>query len=320
VFNLFNQIIEYGYLKYKKIRYIVNKTKTKRRSQHVVFEDIVIDLKKIGIKQGDIILVHSSLKKIGFVIGGANTVIDAILEVIGTEGTLVIPTFPLTGNMLQLCERKNYVFDYKTTPTYLGSIPSEFLKRDGICRSIHPTHSISALGKYAKEITNTHHIGNRTYGENSPWAKLIELNGKILGIGISLAWTTQYHHVEDIMGDKFPIKVKLDKNYKIKCKIDKNHYIDVEVQPLVPEISKTRIEKNPFNLNYISEIYDRLGILNYGKIGESNSWWANVKIFISILIQLAKLGITIYTTEEEFRKNKLYPYDLIEDRLEINFQ
>jgi len=312
---LFYKFKEYGYLKYKKIRYNINKIRTKKRSQHIVLKDIVSDLKKIGIKQGDILLIHSSLKKIGFVVGGANTVIDAILEVIGLEGTLVIPTFPLSGNMLQLCRKKNYIFDYKTTPTYIGSISSEFFKRDGIYRSIHPTHSISALGKYAKEITSTHHIGNKTYGENSPWAKVIKLDGKILGIGITLAWTTQYHYVEDIMEDEFPVKVKIDKIYKIKCKINENKYIDVKVQPLDPEISKTRIEKNPFNLEYITEICEKLGILNYGKIGEARSWWVNAKKFIDTLIKLAKSGITIYTTEKEFINNKLYPYDLIKDKL-----
>ncbi len=313
---MINRLKFYGYYKYKRIRFRINKIRTRIKSRHIEFEEIVQDLKNLGIDKGDMLLVHSSLKKIGFVMGGANTVIKAILKVLGPEGTLVIPTFPLSGNMLQLCEKKNYIFDYKTTPTELGSIPSEFLKQENICRSIHPTHSISAIGKYAQEITKKHHIGNKTYGENSPWAKVYELGGKILGIGINLAWTTQYHHVEDIMGNEFPVKVKVDKIYKIKCKLDENNYIDVEVQPLDPVVSKTRIEKNPFNLKYITEIYEKLGILKYNKIGEALSWMVNAKDFIDILVKLAKLGITIYTTEEEFKNNNLFPFELIKDKLD----
>jgi aminoglycoside N3'-acetyltransferase len=275
----------------------------------------VRDLTEIGIKKGDILLVHSSLKKIGYVENGPKTVLNALIEVLGSEGTLVVPTYPMKGGMYKVCQMDDYIFDYKKHKTQLGAIPREFLNFSGISRSIHPTHSISAIGKYSKKITESHHIGNKTFGENSPWAKIRELNGKILGIGINIAWTTQYHYVEDIMGDEFPVKVKIDKTYRIKCKTYQNEYIDVEVQPHDPEIAKTRIEKNSFNLNYITEIYTNLGILNYGKIGEALSWWVDVKKFFNILIKLAKLGVTIYTTEEEFKKNKLYPYKLIKDKL-----
>ncbi|GAH51465.1 unnamed protein product, partial [marine sediment metagenome] len=186
--------------------------------------------------------------------------------------------------------------------------------QNDIFRSIHPTHSISAKGKYAKKITETHHIGNKTYGENSPWAKIIELNGKFLGIGINLAWTTQYHYIEDIMNDKFPIKVKIDKIYKIKCKIDENKYVDVNVQPLDSDVAKTRIEKNPFIHNYLWDIFRKLNVLNLGKIGKANSWWVNAKEFCDILKKLAELGITIYSTKKELKKKKLYPFEKIKDQ------
>ncbi|MFX1443910.1 MAG: AAC(3) family N-acetyltransferase [Promethearchaeota archaeon] len=314
---MFEKFKNFGYRRYIKFRYKFNKIIVKKKSRHIELDEIVSDLYDIGIKQGDIILVHSSLKSIGYVKGGPNTVINALLKIIGPEGTLVIPTFPLHNTMYELCTMKDYIFDYKTTPTGLGAIPSEFLKYNGIYRSIHPTHSISAIGKYAKKITETHHIGNKTYGENSPWAKLIELNGKILGIGISLAWTTQYHHVEDIMGDNFPVKVKVDDIFNIKCKLDNEEIINVAVQPLDQEVAKTRIEKNPFINNYFWEIYNRLDILNLGKIGEAHSWWVDAKKFCEILMVLAKLGITIYSTEEEIKSKGLYPFETIKNQLNI---
>jgi aminoglycoside N3'-acetyltransferase len=312
---LFKKFKDFGYSKYKTIRYQVNKLIAKKKLKHIGLNDIISDLKNIGLNKGDTLLVHSSLKSIGYVLGGAKTVIDALLETLGPEGTLIIPTFPLHNTMYELCTMKNYIFDFKTTPTGLGAIPAEFLKYNEISRSKHPTHSMSAIGKHAKKITETHHIGNKTYGENSPWAKLIEMNGKILGIGIDLAWTTQYHHVEDIMGDQFPVKVKMDKIFKIKCKIDENEFKDVEVQPLDPEVAKTRIEKNPFINNYFWDIYEQLGILNIGQIGEAKSWWVNAREFCDILIDLAKLGITIYSTEDEIKNKNLYPFEKIKHHL-----
>ncbi len=293
----------------------MNKVIVKRKSRHIELDDIITDLKNMGLKQGDILLVHSSLKKIGFVKGGPKTVIDAMIKLLGPEGTLVIPTFPLHKTMYELCTMDKYIFDYKTTPTGLGAIPAEFLKYEGIYRSIHPTHSISAIGRYAKQITETHHLGNKTYGENSPWAKVIELGGKILGIGIDLAWTTQYHHVEDIMGDEFPVKVKIDEIFKVKCKMDNDELIDVAVQPLDPEVAKTRIEKNPFINKYFWEIYEKLAILNIGQIGEASSWWVDADRFCEMLKVLAKLGITIYSTEKEIKSKNLYPYEIIKNKL-----
>ena len=314
---MFEKFKNYGYNKYKKIRYKVNKVIIKKKSKHIEKGDLILDLRKSGIRKGDVLLVHTSLRSMGYLLGGAKTVIDAMLEVIGQEGTLVIPTYPLHNTMYELCTMKNYIFDYKTTPTGLGAIPSEFLNYKGIYRSIHPTHSISAIGKFAKEITQTHHIGNKTFGENSPWAKVINLNGKILGIGIDLAWTTQYHHVEDIMGDKFPIRVKVDEIFNIRCKLENNEYIEVAVQPLDQKVAETRIEKNSFINNYFWNIFESLGILNICKIGEAQSWWVNAKQFCDMVEVLAKLGITIYSTEKEIKGKNLYPFEIIKDRLII---
>ena len=314
---MFENFKEYGYGKYKKVRYKVNKLRVKRKARHIKLNELVSNLKNIGIEEGDILLVHSSLKKIGFVEGGPKTVIEALLKVISSEGTLVIPTYPLSGTMLSKCLKRNYIFDYKTTHTGLGSIPSEFLKLKGIYRSIHPTHSISAFGKYAKEITEKHHIGNKTYGINSPWAKIIEKNGKFLGIGITLGPTTQYHYIEDFMSEEFPIRVNVDEIYNIKCKINENEYINVAVQPLDPIVAETRIDKkkSSFIRDYFWEIFLKLGILNIGQIGEAKSWWIDAKIFCDKLIELAKIGITIYSSEEQVKNNKLYPFKMIKDRL-----
>ena len=292
----------------KKVAKLVNKEKIKR------------DLINLDIIEGDCILLHSSLKSIGYVEDGAKTVIDALVEVISSSGTLVIPTYPVIGTMLNTCLKKDYIFDMKKTPTTIGAIPSAFLKYEGVIQSIHPTHSMSAIGKYAKMVTESHHIGNETYGKNSPWAKIVELNGKIIGIGISLAWHTIYHHVEDLMGDEFPIKVKLGQNYKIKCRTLQGALIEVEVNPLDSDVAKTRIEKNPFILRYFTEIYENLGLIKYAKVGEANTWVVDAQKFCDVLIRLARLGITIYATEHFMKKNKLYPFNQIKERINLKIK
>lgn len=296
----------------------IKKVKVGLKRKNINEKDIESDLKSFGIKTGDILLLHSSLKSIGYVKGGAKTVIKSILAVIGPEGTLCMPTYPRRGSMYGNCKDNNYIFDVKKTSTEMGAIPREFLTFKNLYRSIHPTHSISAIGKYAKMITATHHIGDKTFGLNSPWAKIVELNGKFLGIGIDLGPTTQYHYVEDLIGEDFPIKVKLDKIFDMKCRIDQNNTITVKVRPLDPDVSKTRIDKeeNFFIRDYFWEIYKNLGLLNIGYVGNAKSWWVNARDFCDLLIVLSNLGITIYSTENEIKQNKLFPFEVIKEKLE----
>lgn len=308
----------FGYRLYKKVKskilgLIFRRTATRRTK-----EEIISDLKKLGLKRNDTVIVHSSLKSIGFVIGGARTVIDALIEVLGPEGTLVIPTYTMITTMYDTCISESYNnFNVKNSKTHLGAIPSTFLSYDNISRSIHPTHSVSAIGKFARQITEDHHKGNRTFGMNSPWSKIIQLDGKILGIGISLGPTTQYHYVEDMMGDNFPIKVKTEKIYKLKCEIDDNKIIEVDVQPLDPEFLLTRIDqrRSRFIRDYFWEIFRNLKALKTGKIGGANSWIANLNFFCEIVEKLAVIGITIYSTEKELKKKGLYPFNLINKKI-----
>ncbi len=304
---------------FRKINSKKKKRLLKKKHNHFNTNDLIADLKSLGIKKSDVVFVHSSLSKIGYVEKGASTVIDALLNVVGEKGTLVIPTYFMKGTMYNTCVSENYVFDRKKSPTVLGAIPLGFLKRDGISRSIHPTHSVSAIGMNAKKITYKHHIGNKTYGENSPWGKILELNGKFLGIGINLGPTTQYHYIEDVMGEEFPLKVKIDKLFKLKCKIGKKKYIFVNVQPLDPEIAKTRIDQkdSQFIRDYFWEIFEKANVLHIGKVGEACSWWAYAKEFFNLLYKLTNLGITIYGIKDDLIKKGLYPFDSIKEKLKI---
>ena len=300
----------------------LSRLKKKRRNKLLIkntapttIEEIEAGLRLLGVKQGDCILLHSSLKSVGYLTRGPNDLLDAFIKTLLPAGTLVIPTYPLLGTMLKTCTDPNYIFDPNSSSSTVGAVPSSFLNYKGIQRSLHPTHSMSAIGKDAENITKEHHIGNKTYGANSPWSKIIEHNGKIIGVGISLAWHTIYHYVEDIMGEEFPIKVNVSENYNVKCKTKTGQLIDVVVNPLDPEIAKTRIEKNPFILKYLTEICEHTDVIKYGEIGAAKTWIVDAGEFCNLLIKLASIGITIYNNESELTAKNLYPLKLIRNKL-----
>lgn len=108
------------------------------------FNSLVNDFKALGIKPGMSLLTHSSLRRVGPVDGGADTVIDALLEVLGPEGTLMMST--VGGNV----NPEQPVFDVRNTPCTVGTLANVFRKREGVIRSLHPVHSVCALGPKAE--------------------------------------------------------------------------------------------------------------------------------------------------------------------------
>ena len=155
-------------------------------------------LTRLGLSAGSTALVHSSLSNFGHVEGGADAVIDALLGVIGPAGTILVPT--LTGNE-NLSPENPPVFDPVNTPCWTGRIPETFRKRPDAIRSVHPTHSVAAIGADAMELTRDHILSITPCDEFSPYGKLARReDGYILLIGVDHDVNTTMHHVEEIAG------------------------------------------------------------------------------------------------------------------------
>lgn len=156
------------------------------------FIQLVHDLKAIGVKEGDSVLVHSSFKSMGHIAGGIATLVDAFREVLGESGTLIVPT--LTYSYVSV---ENPVFDYVNTPSCVGAISEYVRKLPDAIRSVHPTHSCAAIGGRAKEFTCDHYLDNTPVGIHSPFYKLQKAGGKILMLGCGIGCNTSMHGVEE---------------------------------------------------------------------------------------------------------------------------
>ncbi len=149
-------------------------------------QDVKDGLFALGLRRGMAVMVHSSLAGFGNVEGGADTVIDALLEVLGSDGTLMMPSF----------SGPDKVFDYKKSPCGLGEIPDSFWRRKEVRRSLHPTHSAAACGRHAGYFLEAHERAKTAYGENTPYKRLIDKGGFALMLGVDLDRLTILHTVE----------------------------------------------------------------------------------------------------------------------------
>lgn len=159
--------------------------------------DLVTGFGGAGVEKGDHILVHSSLSSLGWVEGGADAVIDALIEAVGDDGTVIFPT--LTG-----CPDNSNsnppTFDARNTRCWTGTIPETARSRPGGFRSLHPTHSVTAFGKLAEWFTSGHELVRTPCGYGSPYDKLATIGGKIVLIGVTQSVNTSYHHAEELAG------------------------------------------------------------------------------------------------------------------------
>ena len=183
-------LTDYGYLK----------TEFKKALRK---KDILDAVREAGIAEGDLVIAHSGLSSFGRIEGGAETVIDAILEAVGPKGTVLFPTFTASFIYFDGTLNKNRryrPFD-KNDPSQVtvGKIPQTFLRRKGIYRSEHPTHSVAGIGPLAEKCLGGHKEKDPPTGESSPFAKLLEFKGKILHLGSELSSTTFLHFIEDEM-------------------------------------------------------------------------------------------------------------------------
>jgi len=144
---------------------------------------ITADLRSLGIAEGISLVVHSSLSSLGRVEDGADAVIDALLEALGERGTLVMPTFTFPPEP---------VFDPRSTRSTTGLIAETFRARAGVVRSLHPTHSVAALGSLAKHFVEGHPDAT-ALGVDSPLHRLAVSDGFVLLLGVQHTSNAMVH-------------------------------------------------------------------------------------------------------------------------------
>jgi aminoglycoside N3'-acetyltransferase len=271
--------------------------------RHVTRADLAQDLARLGIKQGDTVFLHSSLKSLGYVEGGASCVIKALQDAVGPDGTLLVPTYYLpAGTVKATCEMEGYVFDPRKHGTNMGRLPETFLLEAATHRSVHPTHSVSAWGRHAAWLTEAHHLAPSIFGEGSPWQRFVGLeDAKVLGLGVSMGPVTFYHVVEDALGERFPEPVWEEGSYRLPCLDRDGKRCEVPVRPFAPGVSARRIDYAAREdlRDWFRAEFERTGLRVNGKVGDAEAWFIPARGFYDHLHTLAEQGITIYSTPEQ---------------------
>ncbi len=167
------------------------------------------DLESLGVRSGSVLLAHSSLSAMGWVCGGPVAVILALRDVLGPDGTLVMPAHtadltepskwkepPVPESWWPVIRKDTPSYDPDLSPTRsMGIIAETFRKQKGVLRSAHPQHSFCAMGPQASFITSGH-LPPFGMGERTPLARIYELDGQVLLLGVDHSRNTSMHLAE----------------------------------------------------------------------------------------------------------------------------
>ena len=159
--------------------------------------ELTDQFREAGIERGDSILVHSSLKSLGHVQHGADAVVQALVDAVGSDGTVLFPT--LTGSAHDSAANPPE-FHCLTAKCWTGAIPETARQYSTALRSLHPTHSVAAIGRLADWFASGHELVSSPCGFGSPYDKLADIGGKIILIGVTQSSNTSFHMAEEIAG------------------------------------------------------------------------------------------------------------------------
>ncbi len=170
---------------------------------------IAEDLEKLGLGAGDTVEVHSSLRSLGYVVGGVISVVDALIDIVTDQGNIVMPTQtpffkhparaphpPVPDDWIQPIMDAMPPYDPATSPTQrMGAVVEYFRTLPGTVRSSHPLYSFGAWGRDAAAIAGNQPL-ELSLGKGSPLEAIYNLDGKVLLIGVGYVRCTTFHHAE----------------------------------------------------------------------------------------------------------------------------
>jgi aminoglycoside 3-N-acetyltransferase len=257
----------------------------KERTQ-VAVSDVLARLAECKL-DGDL-MIHGSISNIGKFDRPVSELVKAWLEQLDLQRqTVLVPALPYNTTMREYLEGCTG-FDVRTAKNAMGAISNIVMAMPGARRSVHPTHSVVALGANSDHYVTGHEFDSTPFGPNSPYRKLTERRGKILMFGVGLNSVTCFHVYEDMLGPYMPLAVYLDRPFKVSCVGVGGNNMEVTTACHNPSVSAIR------ECERVRDELVRAGAMTSYPLGESELSILDARLFTTTLLRMLADGKSIY--------------------------
>jgi aminoglycoside 3-N-acetyltransferase len=240
----------------------------------------------LGVERGDCVCVHSSLGALNIAMTPAD-LLDTLLDTVGPEGTLALPTFPKLASYDFL--RRGDVFDLHRTPSGMGILTETARRHADAVRSLHPTKSVVAIGRHARALTDNHAACALSFDRESPFHRLIDLDAKLIGLGVWTYNCSFVHVSDDALRGVLPVCPYDSKLYQAPC-IDSDGR-----RVVVPAFAhSSRIARDTATVNsYVKHHIDPM-VLRDVTISDRRLFIGRARALFSAMCANARKGIHMY--------------------------
>lgn len=196
-------------------------------------------LREMGVMPGDVVMVHSSFDDFDGFQGSLRDVMELLQDAVGEQGGLLMPTLPFTGNAVDYA-RAGAVFDVRRTPSRMGFITEIFRRLPGVTRSVHPTHPVAGWGARSASLLAGHQSARTPCGAGSPFAKLADVDGKIVFLGAGVRAMTFFHYLEEALEARMPFSPFTSEMFTLSARDEHGETWPVVTRLYDPVVSRAR--------------------------------------------------------------------------------
>ncbi len=250
--------------------------------------DLIAEARKLGVNTGDTLLVHSSFGSFEGFEGWIPDAIQAMKDMVGPEGNLMMPTIPFDGSAVEYA-RSGVITDMARSYSRTGMLTELFRRDKEVIRSIHPTHPVAIWGKRAHELAADHYQSKTPCGAPGPFSRLLEFDGKVLLAGVDIRSMTLFHYAEEVLEPGMPYPPFTEEWFEFQTRGKDRVLYPSRMRLFEPGLSARR------DITKMIEPMKQAGLWHQGRVGRLDLYVVGARDAVQILKEMAARGQYCYS-------------------------
>lgn len=244
-------------------------------------------LRALGVQPGDTVMLHSAWSREHGFRGSVGELVDTFVEAVGPAGHLLMVTLPYRNAALDWLESGRR-FDVRKTPSMMGMVSEVFRRREGVQRSLHPTHPIAVLGPDARRFIAAHPNCVHPCGPGTPFEEVLKADGRVVFLNVPIDTFTFFHYLEHLVHETLPFPLYTDTVYEAPV---------VDAEGRADTVRTHAFAREAIRRRRPERLYDALfakGLVAERRVGATRLLAVKVRDAVAVTRELQRAGRLFY--------------------------